>query len=105
MHPITLLQNTPVEDIQDFCKYNNYGLVITGTGEFILVHEPKELKPVSIIEMAQMTLSGLEELSELVKEGYIFDVTKATDGTDIILAYNLKGYSRMFLLKITQEEE
>lgn len=43
MHPITLLQNTPVEEIKRFCELNDYRLVITGTGELILVHEVQEV--------------------------------------------------------------
>ena len=56
-----------------------------------------------MVEMATMTLTGLQELSNLVKKGYTFEVTKSTDGTDIVLATN-EVHTRMFTLIITEEE-
>lgn len=57
-----------------------------------------------MIEMAKMTLSGLQELSMLVANGFTFTLVKATDGTDIVLAK--KGsHTRIFQLIVEEQED
>lgn len=60
-----------------------------------------------MIQMVTMTRTGLLELSMLVSEGFKFKITKATDGTDIVLAWKDSKQGRLtrhFNLIISTEE-
>ena len=107
MHPIAILQNTPVEEIKKFCEVNNYALNITGTGELVLVHEmPQhvrlEPKPVQYVTM---NVGVLKEILYISSIGGTVELTKATDGTDIILGKTPQGYTRILSVEITDVKE
>lgn len=107
MQPITLLQNTPVEEIKKFCEANHYALNITGTGELVLVHEmPQyirlEPKPVQYVTL---NVGALKEILYISSIGGTVELTKATDGTDIILGTTPQGYTRILSVELTNVEE
>lgn len=107
MHPITLLQNTPAQEIKQFCEVNHYALNITGTGELVLVHEmPQyirlEPKPVQYVKM---NTGALKEILYISSIGGTVELTKATDGTDIILGKTPQGYTRIISVEITDGKE
>ena len=56
------------------------------------------------IKFVELTLSGLEEALTLVSKGMSYEITKATDGTDILIVRNGTGGNRTFRLTITEEE-
>lgn len=56
------------------------------------------------IKFVELTLSGLEEVLNLVSKGMTYEITKATDATDILIVRNGTGANRAFRLKITGKE-
>ena len=107
MHPITLLQNTPVEEIKKFCEANHYALNITGTGELVLVHEmPQHIKlEPKPVQYVTMNTGALKEIIYIASIGGTVELTKATDGTDIMLGTTPQGYKRMMCVEITNVKE
>lgn len=109
MHPITLLQNTPVEDIKHFCEANNYALTITGTGDLILTPQPRQwnhkLNPVRTVEYITMSIGALTDIVRVANIGGTVEITKATDGTDIILAKTPQGHTRILPIKLASAQE
>lgn len=107
MHPITLLQNTPAQEIKKFCETNNYALNITGTGELVLVHEmPEHIKASSkSVQYVTMNVGALKEVSYIASIGGTIELTKAIDGTDIILGRTPQGYTRILTVKLTTVKE
>lgn len=107
MHPITLLQNTPVEEIKKFCEVNHYALNITSTGELVLVHETPQyikLEP-RPVQYVKMNTGALKEILYIASIGGTVELTKATDGTDIILGKTPQGYTRILSVEITDVRE
>lgn len=105
MHPVTLLQNTPAQEIKQFCEANNYALNITGTGELILVHEAPEVKPIRTVKYVTMNVGALKEIISIARIGGTVELAKATDGTDIILGKTPQGYTRILSVEVTNVEE
>ena len=105
MHPVTLLQNTPIEEIKHFCEANNYALNITGTGDLILVHEAPEVKPTRTVKYVTMNVGALKEILYIASIGGTIEFTKATDGTDIILGTTPQGYTRILSVEFVEKEE
>lgn len=107
MHPITLLQTTPVEEIKKFCEVNHYALNITGTGELVLVHEMPQyikLEP-RPVQYVKMNTGALKEILYIASIGGTVELTKATDGTDIILGTTPHGYQRLMRVEVATVKE